>query len=113
MSSREFLSWLSVLRTRLVSDRCRSQTRLGPHVAVAVVSAGSNSSNSTPSMGTYNGEGAALKKRNISERLHKWRGNEASGPARARSKATLGTVNRTELVGRAEVAQGCLKLWHL
>ena len=41
---------------------CRSQTRLGSGVAVAAAVAGSYSSDSTPSLGTANAAGAALKR---------------------------------------------------
>ena len=47
------LALLSELRIHTCHElRCRWQTRLGSHIAVAVVEAGSCSSNSTPSLGT-------------------------------------------------------------
>ena len=82
MTFREFPSWLSELQTQLVSMRVqvpslsslsglrirhwrelryRLQTRLGSHVAVAVVLASSYCSDLTPSPGTSYVTGAALK----------------------------------------------------
>ena len=49
---------------------CRSQTRLGSGVAVAVVEAGSYSSDWTPSLGTSICRGCSPKKQNKKENIY-------------------------------------------
>ena len=57
------LASLSGLRIRHCRElRCRSLTQLGSRVAVAVAWAGSRSSNSTPSLGTFICHTCSLKK---------------------------------------------------
>uniref|UniRef100_A0A8D0WRM8 FAM13A-like domain-containing protein n=1 Tax=Sus scrofa TaxID=9823 RepID=A0A8D0WRM8_PIG len=66
---------LSGLRTwRCRELWCRSQIRLGSGVAVAVVEAGSCSSNSAPSLGTsiYSGCGPKKKKKKLNEKIKEW-----------------------------------------
>ena len=58
------LALLSGLRIRCCGElQCRSQMRLGSHVAVAVAKASSCSLDSTPSLGTSICVGVALKRK--------------------------------------------------
>ena len=58
-----FLASLSRLRIRRCRELgCRSQTRLGSRVALAVVQAGGYSSDSTPSLGTSIRHGCGPRK---------------------------------------------------
>ena len=57
------LASISGLRIRRCHELwCRLQTRVGAHVAVAVVQAGSYGSDLTPSLGTSIGQGRNPKK---------------------------------------------------
>ena len=67
------LASLSGLRVQHCSELwCRSQTRFGSGVAVAVVEASRYSSNSAPSLGTSIGVGAALKRQQANKNKTKY-----------------------------------------
>ena len=91
------LASLHALRIRRGRERwCRSQTRLGSRVAVAVVQAGSSSSNSTPRLGTSTCRRCSPRKQQQKNRifLTKLQGRQPFPAVKRRKRRLRGNVVR-------------------